>query len=401
MGLRFLLCREAPFTRNAKMATRHRSIKSPLLLSLLATGVLSACGEPPGGPQMGVQGTPQVAVVTLQTQSLPLTTELPGRVSPASIAEVRPQVTGLIQARRFQEGTTVKAGDLLYQINSATYRASVDSAQAAVAKAQAQLVTTKLKAERLKELAAMKAAGQQDADDAHAALLQAEAELMSAKAALQTQRINLDYTRVVSPISGRIGRSSVTQGALVTANQAAALATVQQMDPIYVDVTQPSAAQLSLGQALASGKLKAGSTKVTLQLENGSTYELPGKLKASEVTVDQNTGAVTLRAEFPNPKGALLPGMYVRAVVEEGIVDNALLVPQTAVSRDSSGKPVAFVVDADGKLAQRAIQTSRAVGNQWLVSRGLQAGDRLAVEGQQKARPGMVVEAKPFLASKN
>lgn len=224
---------------------------------------------------------------------------------------------------------------------------------------------------------------------------------MAAKANLQTQRINLDHTRMVSPIGGRIGRSSVTQGALVTANQATALATVQKMDPIYVDVTQPSAAQLSLGQALASGQLKAGSTKVTLLLENGSTYALPGKLKASEVTVDQNTGAVTLRAEFPNPKGALLPGMYVRAVVEEGVVDNALLVPQAAVSRDSSGKPIAFVVEADGKLAQRQIETRRAVGNQWLVSAGLKAGERLAVEGQQKARPGMQVEAKPLSPTQN
>lgn len=377
------------------MAHQPPSNLSTLFLSACLAATLAGCGDPPGAPQMGAKGTPKVAVLTLKSQSLPLTTELPGRVSPAAIAEVRPQVSGLIQARRFQEGTTVKAGELLYQIDPATYRASVDSAQASVAKAQAQLVTTRLKAERFKELAAMKAAGQQDADDAHAALLQAEAELLSAKANLQTQRINLDYTRITSPITGRIGRSGVTQGALVTANQTTALATVQQMDPIYVDVTQASASLLSLGQALAAGKLKPGSTKVTLQLENGSTYDLPGKLKASEVTVDPNTGAVTLRAEFPNPKGALLPGMYVRAVVEEGVIDDALLVPQAAVSRDSAGKPVAYVVEADGKLAQRQIETRRAVGNQWLVASGLKAGERLAVEGQQKARPGMAVDAKP------
>ncbi len=381
------------------MTDHHLPAPSSIVLSICVACALAACGEPPGAPQTGGKGTPQVAVLTLQTQRLPLTTELPGRVSPAAIAEVRPQVTGLIQARRFQEGGTVKAGELLYQIDPATYRASVDSGQASVDKAQAQLVATRLKAGRLKELAAMKAAGQQDADDAHAALLQAQAELSAAKAALQTQRINLDYTRITSPISGRIGRSSVTQGALVTANQAMALATVQQMDPIYVDVTQSSTTQLSLGQALAAGKLKAGSTTVRLQLENGSTYELPGKLKSSEVTVDQNTGAVTLRAEFPNPKGALLPGMFVRAVVEEGVIDDALLVPQAAVSRDSAGKPVAYVVDADGKLAQRQIETRRAVGNQWLVSSGLKAGDRLAVEGQLKAKPGMPVEAKPVAAA--
>jgi membrane fusion protein, multidrug efflux system len=377
------------------MAHRHLQ---PLLTFVTIVGwacALTACGEPPGPPEMGGKGTPQVSVFTLQPQRLPLTTELPGRVSPAAIAEIRPQVTGLIQARRFQEGGTVKAGEVLYQIDPATYRASMDSAQASLDKAKAQLVATRLKADRLKDLAAMKAAGQQDADDAHAALLQAEAELNAAKAALQTQRIYLDFTRITSPITGRIGRSSVTQGALVTANQATALATVQQMDPIYVDVTQSSTTLLSMEQALASGKLKTGSTKVKLQLENGSTYELPGKLKASEVTVDPNTGAVTLRAEFPNPKGTLLPGMYVHAFVEEGVIDDALLVPQAAVSRDSTGKPVAFVVNAKGKLEQRQIETRRAVGNQWLVSSGLKAGDRLAVEGQQKARPGMAVEAKP------
>lgn len=242
----------------------------------------------------------------------------------------------------------------------------------------------------------MKAAGQQDADDAAAALLQAEADVASAKATLQTQRINLDYTHLTSPISGRIGRSSVTKGALVTANQATALATVQQLDPIYLDVTQPSASLLSLGQALASGQLKAGSTQVRLVLEDGSTYPLAGKLKSSEVTVDTATGAVTLRAEFPNPRRALLPGMYARAVVEEGVVEQALLVPQPAISRDATGKPFAFVVDAQGKLQQRAVQTGRAVGNQWVITEGLAAGDRVAVEGQQKAKPGMAVVAKPW-----
>ena len=295
----------------------------------------------------------------------------------------------------------VKTGDLLYQIDPATYRASVDSAQAALDKAQAQLVSAKLKAERLKELAEMKAAGQQDADDATASLLQAQADVASAKAALLTQRINLEYTRVVSPISGRIGRSSVTQGALVTANQASALATVQQLDPIYVDVTQPSASTLAVGQALATGALKAGSAKVTLVLENGSAYPLAGKLKSSEVTVDQNMGAITLRAEFPNPKGVLMPGMFARAVVEEGVLEQALLVPQPAIGRDALGKPVAFVVNADNKLEQRAVETSRAIGGQWLITSGLKAGDRVAVEGQQKVQPGTVVEAKALATAKN
>jgi len=377
------------------------SIAKSALLATTVAALLAACGDPPGPPSMGSQGTPQVSTITLQAQQVRLTTELPGRISPALIAEVRPQVTGLIQKRAFQEGTMVKTGDLLYQIDPATYRASVDSAQAALDKAQAQLVSAKLKAERLKELAEMKAAGQQDADDATASLLQAQADVASAKAALLTQRINLEYTRVVSPISGRIGRSSVTQGALVTANQASALATVQQLDPIYVDVTQPSASTLAVGQALATGALKAGSAKVTLVLENGSAYPLAGKLKSSEVTVDQNTGAITLRAEFPNPKGVLMPGMFARAVVEEGVLEQALLVPQPAIGRDALGKPVAFVVNADNKLEQRAVETSRAIGGQWLITSGLKAGDRVAVEGQQKVQPGTVVEAKALATAKN
>ncbi len=376
-----------------------RAVLSTAVATLVL--LLTGCGDPPGMPSMGPKGTPQVTVLTVEPQRLPLTTELPGRISPALIAEVRPQVTGLIQKRAFQEGTMVKAGQLLYQIDPAIYRASVNSAQASLAKAQAQLVTAKLKAERLKELAAMKAAGQQDSDDATASLLQAEAEVAAAKAALLTQRINLDYTSVVAPISGRIGRSTVTQGALVTANQASTLATVQQLDPIYVDVTQPSTALLALGQAIASGSVKSGSTQVKLMLENGSTYPLTGKLKSSDVTVDQSTGAITLRAEFPNPKGVLLPGMFARAVVEEGVLEQALLVPQPAISRDASGKPIAFVVGADNKLEQRAVQTGRAIGDQWIITSGLKVGDRVVVEGQQKAQPGMVVDPKPLANAKN
>ena len=378
----------------------HLRSSRPALLALGVATLLAACGQPPGQPAAGPQGTPQVGVITLQPQPLALTTELPGRIAPTEIAEVRPQVTGLIQARRFKEGSLVKAGDLLYQIDPALYRASVDSAQASLAKAEANLVALKLKAERLQALAAIKAAGQQEADDAGAALLQAQAEVSAAKAALQTQRINLDYTRVLAPIGGRIGRSTVTPGALVTANQAASLATVQRLDPVYIDVTQSSTAVLQLGQALAAGTLKSGSTKVRLVLEDGSSYPLTGTLQASEVTVDQNTGAITLRAEFPNPRGQLLPGMYARAIVEEGVLDNALLVPQRAVSRDATGKPVAYVVTADNKLEQRLLQTRRAIGDQWLVTSGVQAGERLAVEGQQNARAGAVVNPQPLAAAK-
>ncbi|WP_180127595.1 efflux RND transporter periplasmic adaptor subunit [Rhodoferax sp. BLA1] len=372
----------------------HRPVAVLATVSALA---LVACGEAPQPPATAGQGVPQVSVHTLQPQRLALTTELPGRVAPALIAEVRPQITGLVLQRRFKEGSDVKAGDLLYQIDPATYRANVDSAQATLAKAEANLVTVKLKAGRYKELAAIKAVSQQDADDAAASLQQAEAEVSSAKATLQTQRINLDYTHITSPISGRIGRSSVTQGALVTANQASALATVQQLNPIYVDVTQSTSTLLAIKRAMDAGTLKSGTAKVRLVLEDGSVYAQPGKLQFSDVTVDKSTGAVTLRAEFPNPRADLLPGMYARAVLEEGVLEQALLVPQLAVARDTTGKPYAFVVDSDGKLQQRTLTTNRAVGDQWLVSEGLQPGDVVVVEGQQKARPGQAVQAQPYV----
>jgi membrane fusion protein (multidrug efflux system) len=362
-------------------------------LSLLSTAVLlSACGKPPMGGPPPTLAVPQVSVVTVQPQRLAVTTELPGRTAPVLIADVRPQITGLVQARRFVEGSEVKAGELLYQIDPASYRASVDNAQAALDKAEATLRSTRLKATRYQELVALKAVSQQDYDDAAVALQQAEADVAAARANLQSGRINLENTRITAPISGRIGKSSVTPGALVTANQATALATVQQLDPIFVDVTQSSTTVLRLKRALAGGQLSGGTAKVKLLLEDGSVYPLPGKLKFSDVTVDPGTGAITLRAEFPNPKGDLLPGMYVRAVLEEGVLDQALLVPQPAVSRDGAGKPLAYVVDAAGKLEQRALVTDRAIGNQWLVSSGLKAGDRLVVSGQQKARPGAPVE---------
>ncbi|WP_343637653.1 efflux RND transporter periplasmic adaptor subunit [Roseateles sp.] len=374
------------------MSIRPDPFLPTALLASAAALTLTACGEPPHPPSMGAGGPPQVSVVTVAAQRLALTTELPGRVTAALVAEVRPQVGGLVQERRFKEGSDVKAGELLYQIDPATYRASVDNAQASLAKAEATLVSARLKAGRYQELSAIKAVSQQDADDAAASLLQAQADVSAARAALQTQRINLAYTRITAPISGRIGRSSVTPGALVTASQASAMATVQQLDPIYVDVTQSAGALLALKRSLENGRLKSGTANVRLVLEDGSVYPQTGRLQFSEVSVDQNTSAVTLRAEFPNPRGDLLPGMYAKAVIEEGVLEQAVLVPQPAVSRDSTGKPVAFVVDGDGKLAQRALTTDRAIGDQWLVGSGLKAGDRVVVEGQQKARPGQPVQ---------
>lgn len=373
-----------------------------LVIALASTAsLLSACGKPPMGGAPPTLETPQVGVLTVQPQRVAITTELAGRTAPVLVADVRPQVTGLVQSRNFKEGSEVRAGMLLYQVDPAVYRASLDSAKAALARAQATLQTSRLKAGRYRELVAIKAVSQQDADDATATLGTGEADVASAKAALETARINLDYTRITAPISGRIGKSSVTPGALVTANQATALATVQKLDPIYVDVTQSSTAVLRLKRALAQGALQtsgANAAKVALLLEDGTRYALPGTLQFSDVTVDPGTGAITLRAEFPNPKGELLPGMYVRAVLEEGVNDQALLAPQPSVSRDATGKPVAFVVGADNKLEQRALTTERAVGDQWLVTAGLKAGDRLVVNGAQKARAGQAVQVLPYAA---
>ncbi len=339
---------------------------------------------------------PEVGVVTLKAQPAALKAELAGRTSAYLVAEVRPQVTGIIQKRLFVEGADVKAGVALYQIDPATYQASLDSAKAALAKAEANLFSAKLKADRYKDLVGIKAVSQQDYDDAVAALKQGEAEVASSRAALENARINLDYTRVTAPISGRIGRSAVTPGALVTANQSTSLATVTQLDPIYVDVTQSSADLLRLKRQLASGQVKGlakSKAKATLILEDGSTYPLEGQVQFSEVTVDQSTGTITLRAVFPNPKHELLPGMYVRAILETGIDEQAILVPQQAVARNQKAEPVAMVVDAQGKVEQRRLELSRSVGNQWLVLSGLADGERVIVEGLQKVQPGAMARA--------
>lgn len=354
--------------------------------------MLSGCGRQ-ATPEAAAT-PPEVGVIDIQAQALTLTTELSGRTSAYLVSEVRPQVGGIIQKRQFVEGAEVKAGQPLYQIDPASYQATYDSARASLAKAEASLVSTRNKASRYEELVAIKAVSQQDNDDSQAALKQAQADVAAAKAAVETARINLDYTRVASPISGRIGRSSVTPGALVTASQASALSTVQQLDPIYVDVTQSSTELLRLKRDLASGQLKpagANQAAVKLLLEDGSAYPLPGKLQFSDVTVDQNTGTIMLRAVFPNPKGDLLPGMYVRAVLEEGDEAQAILAPQQGVTRDTKGNPTALVVGADNKVELRVLKTRRVVGDKWLVSEGLKAGDKLIVDGLQKIAPGMAV----------
>jgi len=348
---------------------------------------------PPGG-------MPEVAVITVQTQRVELTTELAGRVAASQTAEVRPQVGGIIQNRLFTEGSDVKAGDVLYQIDPASYQAAYDGAAAALAKAQANVAPVRLKAERYKELLASEAVSKQDYDDISAAQKLAEAEIELAKAALETARINLAYTKVIAPISGRIGRSAVTNGALVTASQPLPLATIQLLDPMYVDVTQSSSEMLRLRKALDSGQLtrNGGQAKVQLLLDDNSQYPEPGTLKFSEAFVDPSSGSVTLRTLFPNPKLVLLPGLFVRSVLEEGGKDDAILVPQRGVTRNPAGNAMVMTVNGEEKVEPRIISVSRSVGDSWLVTDGLKVGERVILEGLQKARPGTPVKAIPFVA---
>jgi len=382
-------------------ALPRRALLSTTLIALGAALALAACSKSPapGGAPAGAGGPPsEVGVITVQPETIAISSELSGRTVANVIAEIRPQVGGIVQSRPFREGGEVKAGELLYQIDPAVYQATFESAKAGLARAEANLVTVRLKAERYQTLLASKMVTQQAYDDANAALRQAEADIASSKAAIDLAHINLAYTRVVSPISGRIGKSAVTQGALVTANQATALATVQQLDPINVDVTQSSTEMMQMKRALEAGSLKSGGANqatVKLMLDDGSTYPLEGKLAFSEATVDAGTGSVTLRAIFPNPKRDLLPGMYVRAVVEQGVKENAIVVPQQGVAHDPKGNAIGMVVNAEGKVEPRMLKTERAIGNKWLVTDGLKAGDRLIVEGLQKARPGSPVTAVP------
>ena len=363
---------------------------------LVSTLPLTGCSKPkPAGPPPS--GPPEAGIIVVKPEKVSLTTELSGRTVSQQIAEVRPQVSGIILKRLFTEGSDVKAGQVLYRIDSAVFEAAYASAKAVQTRVEASLVSLRLTEGRYRDLVKIKAVSQQDYDNAFALLKQGEAELAVAKAAVETARINLAYTSVKAPISGRIGRSTVTTGALVTANQAAALATIQQLDSMYVDVTQSTADMLKLKQNLANGVLKkSGSVKVKLLLEDGSAYPLPGTLKFSEATVDQSTGSVTMRAVFPNPSQALLPGMFVRAVVEEGINDNAILIPQRGVTRNPAGAAMVMTVGAEEKVEPRPIKVVRTVGDSWLVSDGLKAGDRVILEGLQKARPGTAVKAVPF-----
>ncbi|MHB8881601.1 MAG: efflux RND transporter periplasmic adaptor subunit [Thermodesulfovibrionales bacterium] len=371
-----------------------------LVTGMMAAGlIVSGCGKKNAPAAKGPGTPPEVGIMVVEPQRVALTTELSGRTSAYQIAEVRPQVGGIIQKRLFTEGADVKAGEVLYQIDPAPFMAAFSSAKAALARSRANLVPARLKAERYKELVKINAVSKQDYDEADAALRLIEADVEAGKAALEAALINLEYTKVSAPISGRIGRSSVTNGALVTANQAASLATIQELSTIYVDVTQSSAELLRLKQNLAKGLLKSGGAAqaaVRLLLEDGSVYPLQGKLKFSEVTVEPSTGSITLRAIFPNPKQILLPGMFVRAVLEEGVNDKAILIPQRGVTRNPAGNALVMVVGAEEKVEPRVIKAERTVGDSWLISDGLKPGDRVILEGIQKARPGTPVKAVPF-----
>ena len=365
------------------------------VLCMLLSLMLLACEEGGKGAP-GSSGPREVVIIKLEPRREVYTTALAGRIASFQVAEVRPQVGGILQQRLFTEGADVKAGQALYQIDPATYEAALDSAQAALMKAEANVTPARLKAERFRELLAIKAVSKQEYDDAQAAFKQAEADVAVNRAAVKTARINLEYTKVRSPISGRIGKSAFTPGALVTANQAQALTSVRQLDPVYVDITQSSQDLLRLRAQFTNGELRSAAEEapVRLKLENGAMYPHEGRLQFTDVSVDESTGMVSLRALFPNPEHILLPGMYVRAVIAEGVDENALLVPQRALRRDPKGQASVLLVDGGGKVDVRLVHVGRTVGDSWQVLSGLKPGDRVIVEGGQNVRPGMSVKIR-------
>jgi membrane fusion protein, multidrug efflux system len=355
---------------------------------------IAACGGKAAPAAPGVPAV-EVSAYTVQPSAVPVSTELPGRTAAFVSAEIRPQVGGIVLKRLFTEGGDVRAGQVLYQIDPSAARATVASAQATLASAQSGLASAREKAARYRELVSIEAVSRESADEAQAAYEQAQAQVNASRAALDTAKLSLGYANVTSPINGRIGRSAVTPGALVTASQTTALATVQQLDPIYVDATHSAAEMLRLRRDFAQGKLKidgGGRPTARLVLEDGSAYASSGQLLLAEATVSETAGSVTLRAQFPNPKSELLPGMYVRMTLEGAVAQEVLLVPQVAVTRDAKGNALVFVIGDDGKVAQRALQATQAVGDAWIVDSGLKAGERVVVEGVQRLRAGMAVK---------
>jgi membrane fusion protein (multidrug efflux system) len=363
-------------------------------MALGALVLVAACSKPAAPPPQ----TPQVGVVQVTEQPVTLSTELPGRITAVETSEVRPQISGVIRRRLFAEGSMVKAGQTLYEIEDAPYRAALGTAQGQLGAAQAQINATRLQAQRYNELVRLNAVSKQEADNATGSAAQARANVAAQRSAVEAARVNLNFTRIKAPISGRIGRSLFTAGALVQTGQADPLATIQRTDTVYVDVTQSAAQLLDLKAAMQSGQVTGGGqgARVQLILPNGQTYPIEGRLQFAEVTVDQTTGAVTLRASFPNPTGMLLPGMYVRAKLVQGTQAKAMLVPQRAVSRDERGNPTVMVVGPDNKIAPRTLQTTQTQGDNWLVTGGVKPGDKIVVEGGMMLRPGMAVKATPW-----
>jgi len=360
---------------------------------IFTTLVMAGCNNKPktSPPPM----VPEVSVINVKTEPVTLTTELPGRVSAYLIAEVRPQVSGIIKKRFFTEGSDVREGDILYQIDPSTYETAYLNAKASLSRAEANLPAIRQRVERYKELLPSKAVSQQDFDDAQSALKQAEADVEYWKAAVKTAEINLSYTKVKAPISGRIGRSFVTDGALVTANQPTPLTTIQRIDPVYVDVTQSTNELMALRKRLEEGRISGNTTltkKLSLIFEDGTIYPYTGTLEFRDISVDPSTGSVTVRLVFPNSKHILLPNMFVRARIAEGVNPKAILIPQQSVIYTQKGEPTVFVVNKDNKVEQRLITIERAMGNKWLVSSGLKTGEKVIVEGIQKARPDMPVK---------
>jgi membrane fusion protein (multidrug efflux system) len=367
----------------------HRRFLKILLVGALGALAGACVKHAPTAPPK-----PPVTVVELEAKSVSLTTELPGRISAYRIADVRPQVNGVVLKRLFKEGELVAAGQQLYQIDPAPYEATLAAARASLAHARASTAAASLTAERYAALVDAHAVSRQDFDNAVATLQQDQADVASGEAAVRSAEINLAYTKVYSPISGRTGRSSVTEGALVTANQATSLVTITQLDPVYVDLTQPSTTLVRLKRELTAGQIRrvdGDQAPAKLLLEDGSSYDAPGRLEFSEVTVDQGTGSVTLRAIFPNFQGLLLPGMFVRATIEEGVREGAILAPQQGITHSPDGEATALVVGANGTVEKRSVELFRALGDHWVVTRGLAAGDRLIVAGVQRVKPGMQV----------
>lgn len=380
------------FSVSSPLSPSSGELRSGLAVLVTAAFLaLPGCSKhPAGGPQ---RPPAEVGFITLQAEPLVLQSELAGRTTAFLVSDVRPQVSGIIKSRRFEEGSQVRAGQVLYEIDPAPYRAAVAEAKAALANARASVDAARLKDQRYRELLAIEGVSRQEVDEASMAHRQAVASVAQMQATLASAQINLDYTKVRAPISGRIGKSTVTAGALVTANQETSLATIRTLDPIYVDMTQSSAELLKLRRLIGETGMKSGRAKVHLKLEDGSDYKQAGSMKFQEVAVDESTGSVTLRAEFPNPDGVLLPGMYVRALLDRPVSTSAILAPQQGVTRDLKGNATALVLTPENKVEQRMLTAERAIGDRWLISGGLVEGDRLIVEGTGKVRVGDTVNA--------